>query len=302
MSTPRESVADLVVDPVAVAGLAGLLGTTDLDLRAGAALPPLWHWAALARWPDPRMLGPDGHPRRGTGIMPEVALPRRMFGGGNLTFHAPIPVGGEVTVTSRASEPRERAGRSGPLILVDLTVAVHDRTGSLLLEEIQNLVYTNARAESVRVEPSPAPLADELIGSARDGAEGETRSDLRTDPVRLARFSALTANSHRIHTDWPYATGVEGYPGLVVHGPLMAIALAEAGRRAGASPPRTLRHRGLAPLFCGEPAELVARPGASTLLEVVSPGIADAASRVHARVELDYGLREPHENCTEGES
>ncbi|MEU1981995.1 MaoC family dehydratase N-terminal domain-containing protein [Nocardia sp. NPDC019395] len=291
MSTLRESVVERVVDPVAVAGLAGLLGATDLDLRAGAPLPPLWHWAALARWPDPRTLGPDGHPRRGTGIMPEVALPRRMFGGGSLTFHAPIPVGDEVTVTSRASEPRERVGRTGPLILVDLTVAVHDRTGTLLLEDVQNLVYTSARTESVRVEPAPAPLAEELIGSARDGAEGETRSDLRTDPVRLARFSALTANSHRIHTDWPYATGVEGYPGLVVHGPLMAIALTEAARRAGASPPRTLRHRGLAPLFCGEPAELVARAGESTVLEVVSHGTEADEPRVHARVEFDPAPR-----------
>ncbi|MEU4432237.1 hypothetical protein ACH474_26140 [Nocardia rhamnosiphila] len=282
MSAPRESVEDRVVDPVAAAGLAGLLGATDLDLRAGAPLPPLWHWATLSRWPAPNTLGPDGHPRRGTGIMPDVALPRRMFGGGSLTFYAALPVGGEVTVTSRASEPRERKGRTGPLILVDLTVRVHDRTGTLLLEEIQNIVYTGARQESATAEPAPVPLTAELIGPPRSTEEGATRWDLRTDPVHLARFSALTANPHRIHLDWPYATGVEGYPGLVVHGPLMAVALAEAARRAGAAPPRTLRHRGLAPLFCGEPAELVARPGTSPVLEVVSPG-----SRIHARLEFD---------------
>ncbi|MGW5385402.1 FAS1-like dehydratase domain-containing protein [Nocardia sp. NPDC003963] len=282
MSAPRESVVDRVVDPVTVAALADLLGATDLDLRAGAPLPPLWHWAALARWPAPHTLGPDGHPRRGTGIMPDIALPRRMFGGGSLTFHAPIPVGGEVTVTSRASEPREREGRTGPLILVDLTVLVHDRTGALLLEEIRNIVYTGARRESAGVEPAPVPLTTELIGPARSTEEGGTRCDLRTDPLHLARFSALTANPHRIHLDWPYATGVEGYPGLVVHGPLMAVALAEAARRAGTAPPRALRHRGLAPLFCGEPAELVARPGTNPVLEVISPW-----SRVHARLEFD---------------
>ncbi|WP_024805843.1 MaoC family dehydratase N-terminal domain-containing protein [Nocardia sp. BMG51109] len=287
MSAPRESIVERVVDPVAVAGLAGLLGATDLDLRAGAALPPLWHWATLARWPAPHTLGPDGHPLRGTGIMPDVALPRRMFGGGSLTFHAPIPVGDEVTVTSRASEPRERDGRTGPLVLVDLTVQVHDRAGTLLLEEIQNIVYTSARTQSATVEPSPAPLAEQLIGPPRTTEAGETRRDLRTDPVHLARFSALTANSHRIHIDWPYATGVEGYPGLVVHGPLMAVALAETARRAGAPTPGTLRHRGLAPLFCGERAELVARQGTGPVLEVVSPAAEGEEPRVHARLELD---------------
>ncbi|WP_345496372.1 FAS1-like dehydratase domain-containing protein [Nocardia callitridis] len=269
-----------MVDPIAVAGLADLLGATDLDLRAGAPLPPLWHWIALARWAAPETLGPDGHPRLGTGIMPKVALPRRMFGGGSVTFHAPIPLGDNVTVTSRAAEPREREGRTGPLILVDVTVEVHDRTGELLLEEVQNIVYTSARTESSTVEPASEPLADNLIGSAETAAD-ETRRNLRTDPVRLARFSALTANSHRIHLDWPYATRAEGYPGLVVHGPLMAVALAEAARRDGVAPPRTLRHRGLAPLFCGEPAQLVSRQGT---FEVVSPG---PEPRVHARLELD---------------
>lgn len=287
MSAPRESVVERTVDPVAVAGLAGLLGATDLDLRAGAPLPPLWHWAALALWADPRTLGPDGHPRKGTGVMPEVALPRRMFGGGSVTFLAPLPVGAEVTVSSHASQPREREGRTGPLILVDLTVRVRDRAGTLLLEEIQNIVYTGARRAPVRAEPGPAALTGELIGAPRRIATGETRWDLRTDPVLLARFSALTANSHRIHTDWPYATRAEGYPGLVVHGPLMATALAEAARRAGIPAPRTLRHRGLAPLFCGERAELLARPGPERVLEVVSPGAAGEGANIHARLEFD---------------
>ncbi|MGW0179180.1 FAS1-like dehydratase domain-containing protein [Nocardia sp. NPDC003345] len=287
MSASRESVVDRIVDPAAVAGLAGLLGADDLDLGAGAPLPPLWHWIALARWPDPGTLGPDGHPRLGTGIMPEVTLPRRMFGGGRLTFHAPVPIGAEVAVTSRASEPRAREGRTGPLILVDLTVRVHDRGGTLLLEEIQNIVYTAARTGASTAQPSPAQLVTQLIGPARTTGERETRWDLRTDPVRLARFSALTANSHRIHIDWPYATRTEGYPGLVVHGPLMAVALAEAARRTGTRPPATLRHRGLAPLFCGDPAELVARPGPNRVLEVVSPATGSESSRIHARLEFD---------------
>ena len=287
MSATKESTVERVVDPVTAAGLAGLLGAMDLDLRTGAPLPPLWHWATLARWPAPATLGPDGHPRRGTGIMPDVGLPRRMFGGGTLTFHAPIPVGAEVTVTSRAAEPRKRDGRTGPLVLVDVTVQVHDGTGTLLLEEIQNIVYTSARTEPAPIEPTPAALTENLLGPLRSTVDGGARGDLRTDPLHLARFSAFTANPHRIHIDWPYATRVEGYPGLAVHGPLMAMPLAETARRAGVPAPGTLRHRGLAPLFCGERAELVLRPGADRVLEVVSPATAGEGPRVHARLEFD---------------
>ncbi|WP_101523427.1 hypothetical protein [Nocardioides houyundeii] len=286
MIQPRTETVTRVVDPVAVEALAGLLGSHDVDVRAGAPLPALWHWVALSRWPDPESLGPDGHPRRGTGIMPEVDLPRRMFGGGTVRFRAPVPIGSRVTMVSSASQPRHREGRSGRLALVDLTIRVHADDGRLLVEEVQNIVYTEARETGdVAVEPAPAPGVGALLAPAPEQAGAAASWQLRTDPILLARFSALTSNPHRIHLDWPYATRTEGYPGLVVHGPLMATALAEVGRRAGAPFPSVLRHRGSAPLFCGDPAELVRRDEGHPVLEVVSPG--DGQPRVHARVELD---------------
>ncbi|MEO9323506.1 hypothetical protein ABFT23_08460 [Nocardioides sp. C4-1] len=245
MSSARSETVSRVVDPVAVAALADLLGS-DVDTSPGAPLPALWHWVALSRWPATDTLGPDGHPRRGTGVVPEIDLPRRMFGGGRLTTHAPVPVGAEVTVTTSAGEPREREGRSGFLVLLDLTVEVRSVDDSPLLTEVQHLVYAGPRP------PLPSPPEPVVAGQATRLLDGST---LRTDPGLLARFSALTANPHRIHTDWPYATREEGYPGLVVHGPLLALVLGEALRRAGSSG-AMLEHRGTAPLFCGEPAEI----------------------------------------------
>lgn len=235
----------MIVDPVAVAALADLLGA-DVDTSPGAPLPPLWHWVALSRWPSPGSLGPDGHPRRGTGVVPEIDLPRRMFGGGRVTQHAPVPIGADVTVTTSAGEPRERTGRSGRLVLLDLSVEVRSVDGTALLTEVQHLVYAGPRPPLA--EPPPPVVADQ-VPRLLDG------SALRTDPGLLARFSALTGNPHRIHTDWPYATREEGYPGLVVHGPLLALVLGEALRRAGQTG-TVVEHRGTAPLFCGEPADV----------------------------------------------
>jgi len=269
--------AELEVDPVALAALADLLGADDVDLSPGAAVPALWHWVALARWPTPASLGPDGHPRRGTGVVPDVALPRRMFGGGRLTLHRPLPVGATVRVTTTAGPPRPRTGRTGELVLVDLEVAVHDQHGTLLLEETRHLVFTGAtQVDGQPPTPVALPAEPALLSTDQDQVRW-----LRTDPGLLARFSALTANPHRIHLDWPYTTTVEGYPGLVVHGPLQALVLAEVGRRAGDRPRRTLDHRGSAPLFCGEPARVEHDP-ASRVLQLLGDD-----GRPRARLRLD---------------
>jgi 3-methylfumaryl-CoA hydratase len=261
----------LTVDPVVVDALARLLGAEPP--APGDELPPLWHWAALARWPDPAVQGNDGHPRPGTGVVPATPYPRRMFGGGTVRFHAPLLVGEEVTVTTSASEVVEKEGRSGPLALVDLTVEVSAERGPLLTE-VQHLVYRPACSDtSAAPEVRPVLQVPRLLVSTDAGWE------LHTDAGMLARFSALTANPHRIHLDWPYATTVEGYPGLVVHGPLQAVVLAEVARRSGVPTPAALRHRGTAPLFCGQPAALHLDRDA---------GVAEVrtGTTTHARLEL----------------
>lgn len=272
-----------VVEPVAVAALADLLGAEDVDLATGAPLPLLWHWVALARWPAATSLGPDGHPRRADLVVDGTLLTRRMFGGGVVRGHAPLPIGAEVSVSTHSTPPRTRTGRHGdPMALVDETTTVRDRGGTVLLEEVRHLVYLGPRpveppeapGRPGDVDPAPLPLAPRLL------EPGSPAWTLRTDPTLLARFSALTANPHRIHLDWPYATRVEAYPGLVVHGPLLALVMAEVDRRGGTAPRRALRHRGLAPLTCGTAAEVLTGPSADHL-------VVRAGTTVHARLEPD---------------
>ncbi|MGJ9422461.1 FAS1-like dehydratase domain-containing protein [Aeromicrobium sp. CF3.5] len=284
MSAPtepaRSETTRLVVEPVAVAALAQLLGADDVDLRDGAPLPISWHWVALARWPDPAILGRDGHERRGHGLIPQIDLPRRMFGGGQISAIGPLPIGSTVDVTTTAGTPRERNGRRGRLVTIDLSIQVHDTSGDLLLEETKNLVYIGRPAPGA---PPPVTVVEpqqHLLTAPTDATSSWT---LTTDPALLARYSALTANPHRIHLDWPYATAVEGYPGLVVHGPLLATALADVARRSGWGAPRAIEHRGSSPLFCGEAAALVLDEEARGV-EVRTTSTDSAEPVVHARL------------------
>ena len=254
---PRTEVTSEVIEPGPVAALAALF---DDDLPApqpGDPLPPLWHWAALPRWLASGTLDPDGHPHRGS-FLPPVALPRRMFAGGSARLLAPLIVGTTVQREAEVLSVKPKNGRSGALVLVEVRIRLTDDTGAPAVEEHQHLVYREAPAPTDRLYPEPptAPTDPGVPLRQIDDSEWE----LRTDPALLMRFSAATANAHRIHYDWPYATRVEGYPGLVVHGPLQTLALAETHRLAGGRPVLTLRHRNRAPLFCGEPARLRACP------------------------------------------
>ncbi|GAA4478739.1 MaoC family dehydratase N-terminal domain-containing protein [Rhodococcus olei] len=250
---PHTVATEEYVDPAPVAALSALLDT-GTPVRSGDPLPPLWHWAALPTWPASSVLGPDGHPARGD-FLPPVALPRRMFAGGEVELLAPIAVGTTVRRESRVEAVTDKSGRSGPLTLVTVVTELFagDRPA---LRERQDLVYRTAPAQATSApQPAtaavPAPVGVPLSRTESGGW------DLRTDPTLLMRFSAATANPHRIHYDWPYATVVEGYPGLVVHGPLLGIVLAETVRleHPGRTPIR-VRHRGSAPLFCGVDARV----------------------------------------------
>ncbi|GAB3148337.1 mesaconyl-C(4)-CoA hydratase [Amycolatopsis stemonae] len=251
----------LLVDPAPVAALAALFDNGLPAPRPGDVLPPLWHWVALPRWPASSELGPDGHPARG-GFLPDVGLPRRMFAGGEVVFHRPLHVGAPVTRESTVDSVTEKDGRSGRLVIVVVRTTITGPDG-LCVEERQDLVY---RERGTPAAPRPAAFGP--VG-APFRRVGPGAWDFATDPALLMRFSAATANPHRIHYDWPYVTGVEGYPGLVVHGPLMTLALAEVLRLdfPGTHVTR-LAHRHRAPLFCGELARLSAQPGE---LELTGP-------------------------------
>ncbi|WP_194903592.1 FAS1-like dehydratase domain-containing protein [Catenulispora rubra] len=264
---PRLVTTRELVDPAPVTGLASLFDDGLPAPLPGEELPPLWHWVALPRWPASSELGIDGHPARGT-FLPPVDLPRRMFAGGEVVFHRAIRVGDTVTRESTVDSVTEKSGRSGRLAIVVVRTRLSAADGSVCLEERQDLIYREPG------EPVPPKPADQNpVGAPLRRAEDGTW-DFTTDPTLLMRFSAAAANPHRIHYDWPYATRAEGYPGLVVHGPLMSLALAEVLRldRPGVRV-RRLRHRNNAPLFCGEPAQLRAEPAANTVtLGLFGPG------------------------------
>jgi hydroxyacyl-ACP dehydratase HTD2-like protein with hotdog domain len=248
--TPPEIVSTDVLTPGPVAALAALFDQPDPAPRDGDPLPPLWHWLYFAEWVPQSELGPDGHPRDGA-FLPPLPERRRMFGGGRLTVHAPLRRGDTVTRRAGVAGVRTRRGGSGWLLLVTVRYEF-SVGGEVLVVEEQDIVYRDPRT------PSSAPTS-----GAEDGLDGPWRFELVPDPVLLFRFSALTANAHRIHYDLPYATQVEGYPGLLVHGPLLALSLLELPRRfAGERAVREFTYRARRPVFAGRP--IIVRGGPET--------------------------------------
>lgn len=208
-------------DVAAAAPVARLSATLDRDDPApqpGDALPPAWHWLYFLEAAPMKDLGPDGHAKRGD-FLPPVPLPRRMWAGGRFRFLAPIRIGEAIERTSEIADIALKEGRTGPLAFCTVRHTIAAGAGPCLIEE-HDIVYRGAPAPGEAPAPAQAPP---------DGAEfGRT---ITPDPVLLFRFSALTFNGHRIHYDHPYATKVEGYPGLIVHGPLLAILLLDLVRR-----------------------------------------------------------------------
>jgi 3-methylfumaryl-CoA hydratase len=227
-------------DEVTSAPIAALSATLDRDdplPRAGDPLPPLWHWLYFVPIPRQSELGPDGHARRG-GFLPPVPLPRRMFAGDRVQFHRPLRVGEKISRLSRIIDVTHKQGRSGPLVFVVVRHEISDRQGVAVVEE-HDIVY---RENPKSTDPPPAPQ------TPPSGAAW-TRQ-IHPDPTLLFRYSALTFNGHRIHYDRRYATEVEGYPGLVVHGPLIATLLLDLLRRNLADAAvASLSFRAIRPLF-----------------------------------------------------
>jgi itaconate CoA-transferase len=223
------------------AALAGLLGVERPDFAAGAGLPLLWHWLYLLERPPQTALGPDGHPLDGIPAPPGPGW-RRMVAGGRVAQFGSLRPGTPATRRTWVSSTTEKLGRSGPLVFITVRSDI-SQNGEILIRETQDIVYREA-ASSVLRPPAPEP------GNEPAPAH---RWHVEIDPVLLFRFSALTYNSHRIHYDQEYARTVEGYPGLVVHGPLQALLMTELARRTGPPPVACdFAYRFESPLFEGQ--------------------------------------------------
>lgn len=257
-SAPSEVVTtETVIDIGRAAALWSLFDLGGPRPEAGSLLPDLWHWVALPAWALSSELGTDGHHHVNGQGFPAGPGARRMFAGGEVTFQAPMVAGETVHVESAASPPEHKTGRSGDFDLVGLHITVRKEDGSVALRERRDLVFRPASPVGAGGPVTP-PDAQVLVPGLRPLVRrGPWTWDLHTDPTVLMRFSAATANGHRIHYDQPYATGVEGYPGLVVHGPLMTLSLVEVLRQETGGGLAALRHRKVAPLFCGQRASVV---------------------------------------------
>ncbi len=235
------------VEPWPAEAFAGLIGAPPPRLRPGDPLPAMWHWFTLLEHPAQSELSEDGCPASSP-FRPPVPARGRMFAGGRLRQMLPIPVGAELSRRSSVDAVRVTAGRGGELVFVTVR---HELTvdGKVAGVEEQDIVYRTSPGDSSR---STRPEG----GGVPPAGEGEWRQELAIDPVLLFRFSALTYNGHRIHYDRPYATEVEGYPGLVVHGPLMALLALELPRvHAPGRAVHAFEYRLVRPVFA--PAALI---------------------------------------------
>ncbi len=287
MTTTALSIEDLrshigrtqVATDIIHAGPANLLrlalGRPEPEFREGDPLPPAW----LGLYFLPRVasaeLRPDGSPRD-TGVVPVMPLPRRMFAGERVRFHRPLRVGEAVRRETELTDIAVKSGGTGTLVFATVQSRVFGADGVALEEERRTVfreeVKAGERNQAPRREPAPT--------------EVEWRRRVTPDPVLLFRFSALTFNSHRIHYDRPWAMDVEGYPGLVVHGPLTTTLLIDFARDQ--NPGRQIlayATQARAPLFDTAPFELRGRPTAAgrCALWAVTP---EGTVAMSAEVEL----------------
>lgn len=227
-----------LLTPEPALALAGVLGVPVPDLQ-GAGLPLLWHWIYLLDRVPQADLGPDGHPLRGTVPSPPKPGLRRMWAGGRVSTHGPLRCGEPATRRSEVLSVREKQGKSGPLTFVVVRHRISQR-GQVVVDEERDIVYREPVAPGS--EPAPAEAGAEI-------SPAEDEWSIEITPTLLFRFSALTYNSHRVHYDRDYARNAEGYPGLLTHGPLQALAMAEAARARGCAGALSFEYRLVAPLF-----------------------------------------------------
>ncbi|NMF90847.1 FAS1-like dehydratase domain-containing protein [Aromatoleum petrolei] len=245
--------AEEVSDIATATPYAALSATFDRDAlrpQAGTALPALWHWLYFLPLHKQSEIGPDGHAKRG-GFLPPVPLPRRMWAGSQFEFHKPLRIGDAMTRTSTIHDVTEKTGRTGPLVFVKVRHEIRrEGESDVALTEFHDIVYREApKPDDVAPPPKAAP------------ASSMWEKKWVPDDVLLFRYSALTFNGHRIHYDRKYVTETEGYPGLIVHGPMIATLLLDLLRHQ-LPDAEVVRYefRAIRPVFdinhffvCGEP-------------------------------------------------
>jgi 3-methylfumaryl-CoA hydratase len=288
MSEPTHEYADWIgrteqieeeISLTPVLEAAATLDDSERQFGAGSPLPPLWHWFYFLPRVPQSSLGSDGHPPRG-GFMPPIPYPRRMFAGSRLRFHRLLRIGQPARREGEIRSISQKTGRSGALAFVTV-VYRFVQGGELCIEEEQDIVYREPGP------PLPAPQPTELPPPP----EGAWSRTITPDPRLLFRFSALTFNAHRIHYDRPYAMHEEGYPGLIVHGPLTAILMLELVRQHTARAISGFSFRGQTPLFDLAPFRLVGVPSAEQVaLEAHAP---DGKTALVATAELAAAQHEP---------
>lgn len=246
----RVEQASDIVTATPYAAMSAMLDLPAERPAVGTSLPALWHWLYFLPLHRQTEIGPDGHARRG-GFLPPVPLPRRMWAGSQFVFARPLHVGDAIERTSTIADVTEKSGRTGRLVFVKVKHEIRANNASeIALTEFHDIVYREAvRADDPLPPPKAAP------------ATAKWEKKWVPDDVLLFRYSALTFNGHRIHYDRRYVTETEGYPGLVVHGPLIATLLLESLREQ--MPHATIMQyefRAVRPLFdihtftiCGEP-------------------------------------------------
>ncbi|MCI2416448.1 hypothetical protein MOQ72_03350 [Saccharopolyspora sp. K220] len=230
--------------------LAAVLETPE-EFAPADTLPPLWHWVHFLHWPPHRELGADGHPTHGH-FLPPIPDRRRMFAGGRLAVTGPLRLGIPAERTSALLDVVVKQGRSGEMAFVTVR-SEYRQEGAVRFVEEQDYVYRSGESPTKNPDPPrPTGLPD---------SDAPWQQAFTGDPVRLFRFSALTANSHRIHYDAPYVRDVESYPGLVVHGPILALLMTELARQQ--APEReisTVDYRLRRPVFAGDPVLVCGGP------------------------------------------
>jgi len=240
------------ISPTPVVALGATLDHPPAQVAAGTLLPPLWHWLYFLPMHRQSEIGPDGHARRG-GFLPPVPLPRRMWAGSQFEFRSPVRVGDVVSRQSTIADVRSKTGRTGQLVFVKVRHELRcNGAAEPALVEFHDIVYRDAQQPG---DPAPPPQA------APTGAAWQR--EWLPDDVLLFRYSALTFNGHRIHYDRRYVTTVEGYPGLVVHGPLIATLLMDLLRRQLPDAVVTsFQFKALRPTFDGHPMRVNGQPSA----------------------------------------
>jgi 3-methylfumaryl-CoA hydratase len=268
MSSDVREVTELIT-PGPAEALAGLLGVTGSSF---GEMPLLWHWVYLLDRPATAALGADGHQVHGGMPVPPGPGLRRMFAGGRVQRHVALKVGAEATRRTWQASAVVKQGRTGPLHFVTVRTEI-SQGGAVVVSEEQDLVY---REPAVADGAGAAPVAADPAVPAGPVPAGTGDWAVEVDPVLLFRYSALTYNAHRIHYDRDYARS-EGYPGLLVHGPLQALLMAELARRPGL-PVSEYSYRLVSPLYDGQGLVVSAAPEG----DAVRTSCRDAAGRVTA--------------------